>query len=136
VVGKNSPELATELHDKTNGKSVAGGAGTLSAAIDDEVSDSAALTIAANGLLNEAKIKYAFYTNSTCTENAVNQTPSPNTFTSPEIGRASCRERLENAGTYYWQAEYSGDANNREATNEDNKSLVDGKNKPETTTGE
>ncbi len=79
VVAKNSPTLATTLHDETAATSGT----TLNANIGDVVHDSASLTGAAAGPTGGATISYAFYTDAGCTLNASNQTPTINTFTSP-----------------------------------------------------
>ena len=120
VVGKNSPTLATTLHDETAATSGT----TLNATIGDVVHDSASLTGAAAGPAAGATIGYAFYTDAGCTLNASDQTPTINTFTSPGPIPDSKSVTFLNAGTFYWQAVYSGDANNKAATSPCNEILV------------
>ena len=136
VVAPNTPTLATTLNDSTNGTSAAGGSGQLNAAIGDSVFDTASLTGAANGAANGATITYAFYTDASCSQNAVSETPSPNTFTSPGPIPQSNAFTFQNAGTFYWQAVYSGDNNNVGATSPCNEILVVAPNKPGMTTAQ
>ena len=59
-------------------------------------------------------VTYSYYTNNTCTANAV----TVNTVTVATNGTVpnSSTVTFNNAGTYYWQAVYSGDANNNGAS--------------------
>src|SRR5262249_6074239 len=129
VVGKNSPTLSTELNNETKNTKAAA-VTTLSAAIGDKVFDTAKLTGAASGPATEAKIEYAFYSNSTCTENKEDETPSPNTFTTGGTIPNSKTFTFTQAGTYYWKAVYSGDANNEKAEGPYNETLVGGTRSP------
>src|SRR5262249_59072477 len=82
VVGKNSPTLSTELNNETKSTKAAAGT-TLSAAIGDKVFDTAKLSGAANGPLNEATSEYTLYSSEHCSRTPTSVTPIPNTFTSP-----------------------------------------------------
>ena len=69
------------------------------------------------GLVNSTgtgTVTYSYYTNNTCTANAV----TVNTVTVPTSGTVpnSSTVTFNSAGTYYWQAVYSGDANNNAAS--------------------
>ena len=70
-----------------------------------------------SGVVNSsgiAGITYSYYTNNTCTANAV----TVNTVTVSTSGTVpnSSTVTFNNAGTYFWQAVYSGDANNNAAS--------------------
>src|SRR5437588_824732 len=63
------------------------------------------------------------YTDSGCTANAVDQTPATNTVTN-HLAPDSAAHTFTTAGTWYWQAVYSGDALNATATSPCNETLV------------
>jgi hypothetical protein len=96
VVNKASPSIATTL----SASSITAG-GT--------VNDTSTLT----GLVNSTgtgTVTYSYYTNNTCTAGGV----TVNTVTVPTSGIVpnSSTVIFSSAGTFYWQAVYSGDANN------------------------
>ena len=69
------------------------------------------------GLVNSTgtgTVTYSYYTNNTCTTGTV----AVNTVTVPTSGIVpnSSTVTFTSAGTYYWQAVYSGDANNNGAS--------------------
>jgi hypothetical protein len=73
------------------------------------VTDSASLS-GTNASTVTGTVTYDVYSNSDCTT-AVS-TGTPETITTPGTLPASSPVTLSTAGTYYWQASYSGDANN------------------------
>ena len=96
AVNKASPTIATTLSAS-------------SIPVGGAAHDSSAFT----GLVNSTgvgTVTYSYYTNNTCTANAV----SVNTVTVPTSGTVpnSNAVTFNNIGTFYWQAVYSGDANN------------------------
>src|SRR4029079_14254327 len=77
-------------------------------AIGTSVHDSATLSgVTANA---GGTISYAIYSNSTCTTLVADVTPTPNTVTNG-VAPDSDSHQFNSAGTFYWQAPYSGDAN-------------------------
>ncbi|HKZ44623.1 MAG TPA: ice-binding family protein [Anaerolineales bacterium] len=75
------------------------------------VSDSAVLlgdTVNSGGT-----VTYSVYTDTACT--ALDQTTGPIAITTPGVLPDSPPLPFNTAGTFYWQAEYSGDANNNSA---------------------
>jgi hypothetical protein len=129
VIGPNSPSLSTTLHDETTGTSAAGGT-TLNVTVGDVVHDSASLTGATAGPTNGASITYHYYTDSSCTMNAVDETPaSPGNEFTTQAGSASVIPNSKTVtfgspGTFYYQAVYSGDTNNNKATSLCNEKVV------------
>ena len=100
IVNKTSPTIATTLS-------------VTSIAMGATAHDSSTIT----GLVNSsgiAGVTYSYYTNNTCTANPV----TVNTVTVATNGTVpnSSTVTFNNAGTYYWQAVYSGDANNNGAS--------------------
>ena len=100
TVTKASPTIATALSPA----SITAGAAT---------HDTSTFT----GLVNSTgtgTVTYSYYTNNTCTANAV----TVNTVTVPTSGTVpnSSTVTFNSAGTYYWRAVYSGDANNNAAS--------------------
>ena len=77
--------------------------------IGTSVSDSATIT----GATADASgtITYKIYSNNTCTTLVADVTPTPNTVVNG-IAPNSLSYQFNSAGTFYWQATYSGDANN------------------------
>ena len=75
--------------------------------------DTAALTGAVNST-GTATVAYSYYTNNTCTTGAV----AVNTVTvsTGSVVPNSNAATFSSVGTYYWQAVYSGDANNNAAS--------------------
>src|SRR5262249_48273734 len=110
VVGENAPTQKTELNNETKNTKAAART-SITAAIGDKVFDTAKLSGAANGPLNEATIEYAFYSGESCSGTPTSETPIPNTFTSPGPIPQSNANTFENAGKFSWKAIYSGDAN-------------------------
>src|SRR5207244_3072836 len=98
VIGKNSPTIATTLSATT-------------AAIGDTVNDSSALTGATASA--GGTVTYTVYTNSTCTAGA--QDAGTKTVTN-HLVPDSDGIQFNSAGDFYWQAVYSGDANNNGAS--------------------
>src|SRR5207248_1402151 len=68
-------------------------------------------------------VAYAYYTDDKCTLNAVDQTPTTNTGTN-HLAPDSAAHNFATAGTFYWQAVYSGDTLNASATSACNETLV------------
>ena len=100
TVTKASPTISTALS-----------AGTITAGT--AAHDTSTFT----GLVNStgtATVAYSYYTNNTCTTGTV----AVNTVTVPTSGIVpnSSTVTFTSAGTYYWQAVYSGDANNNGAS--------------------
>jgi hypothetical protein len=98
VVNKSSPSITTTL-SATN------------VDIGATVHDSATLT----GATGDAggTVTYTVYSNDTCTANP--QDAGTKTVTNADVPDSD-PITFNNAGTFYWQAAYSGDANNDEAT--------------------
>ena len=89
---------------------------TLSAAsitVGQTAHDTSTLT-GAGPSTGTATVAYSYYTNNTCSTGAV----AVNTVTVPASGIVpnSNAPTFNSAGTYYWQAVYSGDANNNAAS--------------------
>jgi hypothetical protein len=97
VVGPNTPSVSTTLSD----------AGPIS--IGTSVHDSATIT----GATADAggTITYKIYSDNTCSTVVADVTPSPNTV-SAGVAPDSSSHQFNSAGTFYWQATYSGDSNN------------------------
>jgi uncharacterized repeat protein (TIGR01451 family) len=116
VIGKNSPSIATTLSDTD-------------VAIGTSVHDSSALS----GATSDAggTVTYTVYSNSTCTANP--QPAGTKTVTAGVVPNSD-GVQFNAAGDFYWQAVYSGDANNGAATSacnvEDSEHLVVEKNRP------
>ena len=104
----NTPSVSTTLTNETKNTSAAGG-NTLQASIGDVVHDAATMT----GATSDAggTISYAYYTDAACSLNAVSATPATNTVTNGSAPNSTSKT-FNAAGTFYWQATYSGDANN------------------------
>ena len=100
VVAKASPTIATTLS-----------AGTITAG--QTANDTSALSGAGTST-GTGTVVYSYYTNNTCTTGAV----TVNTVTVPTSGVVpnSSTVTFNSAGTYYWQAVYSGDTNNNGAS--------------------
>jgi hypothetical protein len=98
TVDRNNPTIATLLSNGT-------------AAIGAPVNDTATLS----GATADAggTVTYAVYTDSACTQGA--QNAGTKTVTNGKVPD-SAPLTFDAAGTYYWQAAYSGDANNNSAT--------------------
>src|SRR5262249_55243627 len=101
TVGKGSPTIATTLSSS-------------SITVGGSVHDSATLTGAT--ATAGGTVTYTVFTNNTCTAVAGPQ-PSPATVTVtngsvPNSGNVT----FPSAGSFFWQASYSGDANNNAAT--------------------
>ncbi|MFD8634738.1 hypothetical protein [Streptomyces sp. NPDC059533] len=104
VVARTAPSLNTQLLN-------AQGSPISTATIGDFVHDSASLsgqTATAGGT-----VTYAYYTDSACTQNRV-QVGSPVTVTNGVVPNSAAAQ-FNQIGTFYWQASYSGDANNMPA---------------------
>jgi glyoxylate utilization-related uncharacterized protein len=100
VVAKASPTIATTLS-----------AGTITAG--QTAYDTSALSGAGTST-GTGTVVYSYYTNNTCSTGAV----TVNTVTVPTNGTVpnSSTVTFSSAGTYYWQAVYSGDTNNNGAS--------------------
>src|SRR5205807_241703 len=122
LVVQNHPTLSTTLSDDaTPTPNTAAGGSTLTVAVGTAVHDAAVIsgaTASAGGT-----ISYAYFTDSSCTANAVDQTPATNTVTN-HLAPDSAAHTFTTAGTWYWQAVYSGDALNATATSPCNETLV------------
>jgi len=119
VIGKNHPSIATLLS-------------TSAASIGDTVNDSASLT----GATNDAggTVTYTVYTDSSCTANA--RAAGTKTVTNGVVPNSNGLV-FNSAGAFYWQAVYSGDANNQSATSPcTDEQLVVGKNQPSVVTAQ
>ena len=114
TVTKTTPSLSTTLS-----------AGSIT--VGTSAHDTATLSGAANST-GSGTVTYTYYTNNTCTSGAV----SVNTVTVPTNGTVpnSSSVTFNSAGTYYWQASYSGDANNNAATSLCNEQLTVNKATP------
>src|SRR5437588_715003 len=122
LVVQNHPSVATTLSDDaTPTPNTAAGGSTLTVPVGTSVHDAAVIsgaTASAGGT-----IAYAYYTDDKCTANAVDQTPSPATVTN-HLAPDSAAHTFATAGTWYWQAVYSGDTLNATATSPCNETLV------------
>jgi TadE-like protein len=116
-VGAGSPSIATVLSTPT---------GTIGVSVHDTATLSGA-TPNAGGT-----VTYTVYSDSACTANA--RTAGTVTVTAGLVPRSS-DITFDNAGTYYWQAEYSGDVSNHAATSPcTSEILTVGQNGPSLTT--
>jgi hypothetical protein len=114
---KLSPTIATTLSESTG-------------SIGDSVHDSATLTGATSNA--GGTVTYTVYTNDTCTANP--QDAGTVNVTSGSVPDSNAIT-FNSAGTFYWQAVYSGDANNNGATSAcTSEKLVIAKNNPSITT--
>jgi hypothetical protein len=77
------------------------------------VTDSATLS-GTNAAAATGTVTYNVYSDSACTDLA--QGGTPETITTPGTLPSSAPVSLSSAGTYYWQAAYSGDPNNQSST--------------------
>src|SRR3954447_7256101 len=98
VVNKNSPSISTVLSKTT-------------ASIGDTVHDSSTLNSATSDA--GGTVTYTVYSNSTCTANA--RDAGTKTVTNGVVPDSNGLV-FNSAGTFFWQAVYSGDANNVGAT--------------------
>ena len=117
AIGKNSPSIATTLSAETG-------------AIGATVHDSSALT----GATSDAggTVTYTVYTDDTCSAGARNAGTKTVTAGTPADSNGLA---FNAAGTFYWQAVYSGDANNNGATSPcKSEILTIGKNTPSIST--
>ncbi|WP_329385297.1 hypothetical protein OG625_25225 [Streptomyces sp. NBC_01351] len=104
VVRRTEPSISTQLLN-------AQGNPISTATIGDFVHDSASLsgaTTTAGGT-----VTYAYYTDAACSLNRV-QVGSPVTVTNGVVPNSAAAQ-FNQVGTFYWQATYSGDANNMPA---------------------
>ena len=107
VQGKQQTTLSTSLSGGTqSGASISVPGGT---AVTDAATLSGTDAATATGT-----ITYDVYSDAACTV-AVNS-GTPETITTPGSIPASAAVTLPSAGTYYWQASYSGDADNQSST--------------------
>src|SRR5205085_2605654 len=122
LVVQNHPSVATRLADDcTPVTDTARMRSTLTVPVGTSVHDAAVIsgaTASAGGT-----IAYAYYTDSGCTPNAVDQTPTPSTVTNHPAPAATSPPSLPDA-LPIWQAVYSGDALNATATSPCNETLV------------
>jgi len=119
VIGKNSPTIATTLSASTG-------------AVGDTVHDSATLTGATGNA--GGTVTYTVYNNSLCTTGAVDAGTKPVTN---GVVTDSNGIQFNSAGTFYWQAVYSGDGNNNGATSScTSETLVINKNQPAISTAQ
>ena len=100
TVTKASPSIGTTL---SAGSINPGGTAHDSATLSGSVNSTGAGTVT-----------YSYYTNNTCTTGQVNLAPV--TVSTAGAVPNSATVTFNTAGTYYWQAVYSGDANNNGAT--------------------
>jgi len=113
TVGKKSPSISTTLSATTG-------------AVGASVHDSSALTGATANA--GGTVTYTVYTNDSCTDGAI--AAGAKTVTNG-VPADSNGVTFNAAGTYYWQAVYSGDANNNGATSPcKSEILIIGKNAP------
>ena len=119
VIGKNSPTIATTLSES-------------SGAIGDTVHDSATLTGATSNA--GGTVTYTVYTDNACSAGA--QAAGTKTVTNGVVPDSDGIQ-FNSAGTFYWQAVYSGDANNNGATSScTSEKLVINKNQPAISTAQ
>jgi hypothetical protein len=117
VVGKKSPSITTTLSDEE-------------ITVGDSIHDSATLT----GATADAggTVTYTVYTNDTCTAGA--RDAGTKNVTNGSVPDSDPLQ-FNTAGEFYWQAVYSGDANNQGATSVcTSEHLVVGKASPSITT--
>ena len=115
VVNKAKPTIATQLSSE-------------SIAVGGTVHDSSTLTGAT--ATAGGTVTYKVYDNNTCTQNANTVDAGTKTVTNHLVPDSN-PVTFNNAGDYYWQASYSGDANNAAATSPClSEHLVVGKAKP------
>lgn len=106
VVNKYSPTLATNLSQNSIG-------------VGSLANDTSVLT---NATANAGgTVTYTAYTNSTCTTGA--QSAGTKTVTNGIVPNSN-PVAFNSVGTYYWQAVYSGDANNNTATSPCNSEVL------------
>ena len=105
VVSPKSPQITTDL--------VGGGThgATLTLPLGTSVNDTATITGATANA--GGTVTYTVYTNNTCTTGA--QSAGTVTVTNGIVPNSNAIV-FNSAGTFYWQAAYSGDANNNPAT--------------------
>jgi len=119
TVGTNKSSISTSLSETTG-------------AIGDTVHDSALLS----GVTSDAggTVTYTVYSNDTCTTSvASGGTKTVTNGVVPDSNPVT----FNSAGTFYWQAAYSGDGNNASATSAcKSEVLVIGKNSPGATTAQ
>ncbi len=119
VVGNTSPSINTTLS-------------ATSVSIGTAVHDSSTLS----GATSDAggTVTYTVYTDNGCTQGA--QTAGTKTVTNAVVPDSDS-VTFNSAGTFYWQAVYSGDANNNGATSTcTSEQLVVGKNQPSNSTAQ
>jgi hypothetical protein len=117
VVGPKSPTISTTLSQTTGN-------------IGDTVTDSATLSGATSNA--GGTVTYTVYTDSACTQGA--QSAGTKTVTNGVVPNSN-GVQFNSAGTFYWQAVYSGDANNNGASSTcTSEQLVIGKNSPSIST--
>src|SRR3974390_940214 len=114
--GASSPCTAANNEQLTVNKASPSISTTLSASSSSAAStanDTSVLS-GAGASTGTATVTYSYYTNNTCTTGKV----SAGTVTVPVSGSVpnSSTVTFTSAGTYYWQAVYSGDANNNGAS--------------------
>jgi hypothetical protein len=119
VIGKNSPSIATTLSASTG-------------SIGDTIHDSATLTGATSNA--GGSVTYTVYTDNACSQGA--QSAGTKTVTNGVVPDSNGIQ-FNSAGTFYWQAVYTGDANNDGATSVcTTEQLVIGKNSPSISTAQ
>lgn len=114
IVSQNAPSITTALQKNSDTPAL-----TLSINIGDSVHDTVTLTGAtptAGGT-----VAYTYYTDSSCSLNPVSA--GTKTVTNG-IAPNSDDKLFDSGGTFYWQAVYSGDANNQSATSPCNEVLL------------
>ncbi|MFL5915580.1 MAG: DUF11 domain-containing protein, partial [Gaiellaceae bacterium] len=96
VVNPNTPTVSTQLSESTGN-------------VGDTVHDSATI----NGATADAggTIQYAVYSDNECSDLVADLTPDDNTVTDG-VAPDSKEHTFNSAGTFYFQATYSGDSNN------------------------
>ncbi|MGD0863612.1 MAG: hypothetical protein ABSA21_12815, partial [Candidatus Limnocylindrales bacterium] len=97
MVGPNTPSVTTQLSE------------TSPVAIGTTVHDSATINNATGNA--GGTISYGLYSDASCKTLVADLTPSPATVVSG-VAPDSNAITFNSAGTWYWQATYSGDANN------------------------
>ena len=113
VIGKNSPSIATTLSATTG-------------SIGDTIHDSSTLTGATANA--GGTVTYTVYNNNTCSTGA--QDAGTKTVTAGVVPDSNGIQ-FSSAGTFYWQAVYSGDSNNNGASSPClSEQIVIGKNSP------
>ena len=102
--------------------------------IGTSVYDTATITGATAGA--GGTITYKLYSDATCTTEIDDLTPTPNTVTNGAAPNSDSHQ-FNSAGTFYWQAAYSGDADNNPATSVcTSETLLVNKNQPGMTTAQ